>query len=156
MTRKQMRHIRQCIIIFPAFLLMSCATVSRKAVTQSMKEKKELESDLTNMERVYTQSEVDAMIEDLKEIAEDEIERTAQEAVKAAVIEVGSECALQEAQAESYASLCENLEAENTALLLENERLKKHGLKNIFAGTAIGAGVGIAFTSLVFLLFGAR
>ena len=50
----------------------------------------------------------------------------------------------------------ENLEAENTALLLENERLKKHGLKNIFAGTAIGAGVGIAFTSLVFLLFGAR
>lgn len=64
---------------------------------------------MTNMERVYTQSEVDAMIEDLKEIAEDEI-----------------------------------------------ERLKKHGLKNIFAGTAIGAGVGIAFTSLVFLLFGAR
>ena len=96
------------------------------------------------------------MIEELKEIAEEEIERTAQEAVKAAVIEVGSECALQEAQAESYASLCENLEAENSALLLKNARLKKHGLKNIFAGTAIGAGVGIGFTSLIILLFGAR
>lgn len=96
------------------------------------------------------------MIEDLKEIEEDEMERTSKEDVKAAVIEVGSECASQEEQEESYASLCENLEAENAALLLENERLKKHVLKNIFAGTAIGTGVGIEFTSLVFLLFGQR
>ena len=151
-----MKLLKQCMTIFPVFLLVSCATVSKKAVTQSMKGKGGLENATQNTERLYTQSEVDAMIEDLKEIAEDEIERTAQEAVKAAVIEVGSECASQEAQAESYASLCENLEAENAALLLENERLKKHGLKNIFAGTAIGAGVGIAFTSLMFLIFGAR
>ena len=96
------------------------------------------------------------MIDELQEIAEEEIERTAQEAVKAAVVKIGSECAAQETEAESYASLCERLEEDNSALVLENERLKKHGLKNVFAGTAVGAGVGIAFTSLLFLLFGAR
>ena len=54
------------------------------------------------------------------------------EAVKAAVVKIGSECAAQETEAESYASLCERLEEENSALVLENERLKKHGLKNVF------------------------
>ena len=156
LKKRLTRHITRCASVFLTFLLASCATVSGKAAMQSMTEKDGLKDGFPASERVYTQEEVDAMIDELQEIAEEEIERTAQEAVKAAVVKIGSECAAQETEAESYASLCERLEDENSALVLENERLKKHGLKNVFAGTAVGAGVGIAFTSLLFLLFGAR
>ena len=156
LKKRLTRLITRCASVFLAFLLASCATVSGKAATLSMTEKDGLKSGSPTAERTYTQSEVDAMIDELREIAEEEMERTAQEAVKAAVVKIGSECAAQETEAESYASLCERLEEENSALVLENERLKKHGLKNVFAGTAVGAGVGIAFTSLLFLLFGVR
>lgn len=96
------------------------------------------------------------MIDELEEDAEEELERTAQEAVKAAVTDLGAELSAEEARADGYELMARRLEEENEELALENERIKKERLKNILTGSAVGAGAGVAFTSLLFLFFGGR
>ena len=56
------------------------------------------------------------------EIAEEEIERTAQEAVKAALLEVGGEVAFEKERADQ-------LEAAKLALEAENKKLKEEAQK---------------------------
>ena len=85
------------------------------------------------------------------EIAEEEIERTAQEAVKAALVEVGGELAFEKERADQ-------LEAAKLALENENRKLKTEVQKKqnqFFYGALIGGTGGVIVTSLVFgLLMG--
>ena len=82
------------------------------------------------------------------EIAEEEIERTAQEAVKAALLEVGGEVAFEKERADQ-------LEAAKLALEAENKKLKEEAQKKqnqFFYGALIGGTGGVVVTSLVFSL----
>ena len=87
-------------------------------------------------------------IEEVMEIAEEEIERTAQEAVKAALLEVGGEVAFEKERADQ-------LEKAKTALEIENKKLKEEVQKKqnqFFYGALIGGTGGVLVTSLVFSL----
>jgi len=83
------------------------------------------------------------------QIAEEEIERTAQEAVKAALLETGGELAFEKERADQ-------LEKQKLALELENKKLKEAAEKKknqFFYGALIGGTGGVIITSLVFSLF---
>lgn len=85
-------------------------------------------------------------IEEVMEIAEEEIERTAQEAVKAAILEVGGELAFEKERADQ-------MEAAKLALEAENKKLKEAAQKKqnqFFYGALIGGTGGVIVTSLVF------
>ena len=80
------------------------------------------------------------------EIAEEEIERTAQEAVKAALVEVGGELAFEKERSDQ-------LEAAKLALEVENKKLKAEVQKKnnqFFYGALIGGTGGVIVTSLMF------
>ena len=80
------------------------------------------------------------------EIAEEEIERTAQEAVKAALLEVGGELAFEKERADQ-------MEKQKLALEIENKKLKEDAEKKknqFFYGALIGGTGGVIVTSLVF------
>ena len=82
------------------------------------------------------------------EIAEEEIERTAQEAVKAALLKVGGELAFEKERADQ-------MEAAKMALENENKKLKAEVQKKqnqFFYGALIGGAGGVIVTSLVFSL----
>ena len=84
------------------------------------------------------------------QIAEEEIERTAQEAVKAALVEVGGELAYQ-------TEMVNELEKVNGSLKMENKKLKEELQKKqnqFFYGALIGGAGGVVITSLVFGLIG--
>ena len=84
------------------------------------------------------------------QIAEEEIERTAQEPVKAALLEVGDELAFEKERADQ-------MEAAKLNLELENQKLKKELSKKnnqFFYGALIGGTGGVVITSLVFGLIG--
>ena len=118
-------------------MLVLSANLTAQSATQSATEKKdsgEGASELT--------------IEEVMEIAEEEIERTAQEAVKAALLEVGGEVAFEKERADQ-------LEKAKTALEIENKKLKEEALKKqnqFFYGALIGGTGGVVVTSLVFSL----
>ena len=85
-------------------------------------------------------------IEEVMEIAEEEIERTAQEAVKAALLEVGGELAFEKERADQ-------MEKAKLALEIENKKLKEAAEKKknqFFYGALIGGTGGVIVTSLVF------
>jgi hypothetical protein len=89
-------------------------------------------------------------IEEVMQIAEEEIERTAQEAVKAALLETGGELAFEKERADQ-------LEKQKLALELENKKLKEAAEKKknqFFYGALIGGAGGVVVTSLVFGLIG--
>ena len=80
------------------------------------------------------------------EIAEEEIERTAQEAVKAAILETGGELAFEKERADQ-------MEAAKLALETENKKLKAEVQKKqnqFFYGALIGGTGGVVITSIVF------
>ena len=79
------------------------------------------------------------------EIAEEEIERTSQEAVKAALEEVGGELAYEKERAEQY-------EALNIELKKENEKLKEENSNKFLLGAVTGGAGGVILTSLIFSL----
>ena len=84
------------------------------------------------------------------QIAEEEIERTAQEAVKAALLETGGELAFEKERADQ-------LEKQKLALEAENKRLKEEAQKKqnqFFYGALIGGTGGVVITSLVFGIIG--
>ena len=80
------------------------------------------------------------------QIAEEEIERTAQEAVKAALLEVGGELAYEKERADQLEAAKLNLEIENKKL--KEELHKKNN--QFFYGALIGGTGGVVVTSLVF------
>lgn len=82
------------------------------------------------------------------EIAEEEIERTAQEAVKAALLEVGGELAFEKERADQMEAAKLTLEAENKKLKAEVQKKNNQ----FFYGALIGGTGGVVVTSIVFNL----
>ena len=82
------------------------------------------------------------------EIAEEEIERTAQEAVKAAMLEVGGELAYEKERADQLETAKKNLEEENKKLKAEAQKKQNQ----FFYGALIGGAGGVIVTSIVFNL----
>ena len=133
----QTRNVRKQLSVFLMLMLVLSANLTAQSATQSQKEKTdsgEGASELT--------------IEEVMEIAEEEIERTAQEAVKAALLEVGGEVAFEKERADQ-------MEKAKTALEIENKKLKEEAQKKqnqFFYGALIGGTGGVVVTSLVFSL----
>lgn len=118
-------------------MLVLSENLTAQSATQSATEKKGSEDAAKEL-----------TIEEVMEIAEEEIERTAQEAVKAALLEVGGEVAFEKERADQ-------LEKAKTALEIENKKLKEEAQKKqnqFFYGALIGGTGGVVVTSLVFSL----
>ena len=128
-------NAKKHLSVFLMLMLVLSANLTAQSATQSVTEKKdsgEGASELT--------------IEEVMEIAEEEIERTAQEAVKAALLEIGGEVAFEKERADQ-------LEKAKTALEIENKKLKEEAQKKqnqFFYGALIGGTGGVLVTSLVF------
>ena len=133
--QKLRQNVKKRLSVFLMLMLVLSANLTAQSATQSQKEKTdsgEGASELT--------------IEEVMEIAEEEIERTAQEAVKAALLEVGGEVAFEKERADQ-------LEKAKTALEIENKKLKEEAQKKqnqFFYGALIGGTGGVLVTSLVF------
>ncbi len=123
------------LLVLSVLMLANLQNLMAQSATQSATEKKDSEdvaSELT--------------IEEVMEIAEEEIERTAQEAVKAALLEVGGDLAFEKERADE-------LEKQKLLLEAENKRLKEEAQKKkdqFFYGALIGGTGGVIVTSLVF------
>lgn len=85
-------------------------------------------------------------IEEVMQIAEEEIERTTQEAVKAAILETGGELAYEKARADQMEAVKLVLEAENKTLKAQVQKKQNQ----FFYGALIGGAGGVIVTSLVF------
>lgn len=125
------------LLVLSVLMLVSLQNLMAQSVTQLPTEKKDSESAAREL-----------TIEEVMQIAEEEIERTAQEAVKAALLETGGELAFEKERADQ-------LEKAKTALEIENKKLKEEALKKqnqFFYGALIGGTGGVLVTSLVFSL----
>ena len=87
-------------------------------------------------------------IEEVMQIAEEQIERTTQEAVKAAILETGGELAYEKARADQMEAVKLVLEAENKTLKAQVQKKQNQ----FFYGALIGGAGGVIVTSLVFNL----
>ena len=128
-------NVKKRLSVFLILMLVLCANLTAQPATQSQKEKTDSENAASEL-----------TIEEVMEIAEEEIERTAQEAVKAALLEVGGELAFEKERADQ-------MEAAKLNLELENQKLKKELSKKnnqFFYGALIGGTGGVIVTSLVF------
>ncbi len=131
----QKRNVRKQLSAFLMLMLVLSANLTAQSATQSATEKKGSEDAAKEL-----------TIEEIMEIAEEEIERTAQEAVKAALLEVGGEVAFEKERADQ-------LEKAKRALEIENKKLKEEVQKKnnqFFYGALIGGTGGVIVTSLVF------
>ena len=133
--QKLQRNVKKRLSVFLVLMLVLSARVMAQSATQLPTEKKD------SADAVH-----ELTIEEVMEIAEEEIERTAQEAVKAALVEVGGELAFEKERADQ-------LEAAKLALEAENKKLKAEVQKKnnqFFYGALIGGTGGVIVTSLVF------
>ena len=123
------------LLVLSGLMLVLCVNLTAQSATQLPTEKNGSEEDAAEL-----------TIEKVMEIAEEEIERTAQEAVKAALLEVGGELAFEKERADQ-------MEKAKTALEIENKKLMEEALKKqnqFFYGALIGGTGGVIVTSLVF------
>ena len=128
-------NVKKRLCVFLILMPVLCVILTAQSATQLPTEKKDSEDAVSEL-----------TIEEVMEIAEEEIERTAQEAVKAALLEVGGELAFEKERADQ-------MEAAKLNLELENQKLKKELSKKnnqFFYGALIGGTGGVIVTSLVF------
>ena len=127
------------LLVLNVLMLVSLQNLTAQSVTQLQTEKKDSESDASEL-----------TIEEVMQIEEEEIERTAQEAVKAVLLETGGELAFEKERADQF-------EKQKLDLELENRKLKEAAEKKknqFFYGALIGGTGGVVITSLVFGLIG--
>ena len=137
--RKLQRNVKKQLSVFLVLMLVLSVNLTAQSATPLQKEKTDSEGVVSEL-----------TIEELMEIAEEEIERTAQEAVKAALLETGGELAFEKERADQ-------MEAAKLALEAENKKLKAEAQKKqnqFFYGALIGGVGGVVVTSLVFGLIG--
>ena len=142
--QKLQRNVKKRLSVFLVLMLVLSANLTAQSATQLPTEKKDLEDAAVLREPQQPQ----LTIEEVMEIAEEEIERTAQEAVKAALLEVGGELAFEKERADQ-------MEAAKMALENENKKLKAEVQKKnnqFFYGALIGGTGGVVVTSIVFSL----
>ena len=137
---RQLLSVKKRLLVLSMLMLVVSANLMAQSATQSQKEKNDSEEEF---QKALT-------IEEVMEIAEEEIERTAQEAVKAALLEVGGELAFEKERAEE-------LEKQNALLAAENKKLKEDVQKkqdSFFYGALVGGAGGVLLCSLIFSLIG--
>ena len=135
LTERLLPNVKKQFLVFLILMPVLCANLTAQSATQSAKEKKDSEDAADEL-----------TIEEVMEIAEEEIERTAQEAVKAALLEVGGELAFEKERADQ-------MEKQKLALEIENKKLKEAAEKKknqFFYGALIGGTGGVVITSLIF------
>ena len=123
------------LLVLSVLMLGLCQNLMAQSATQSATEKSDSEDVAAEL-----------TIEEVMEIAEEEIERTAQEAVKAALLEVGGELAFEKERADQLEAAKINLEIENKKLKAEVQKKNNQ----FFYGALIGGTGGVIVTSLVF------
>ena len=123
------------LLVLSILMLGLLQNLMAQSTTQSTTEKKDSEDVAAEL-----------TIEEVMEIAEEEIERTAQEAVKAALLEVGGELAFEKERADQLEAAKVNLELENKKLKAEVQKKNNQ----FFYGALIGGTGGVIVTSLVF------
>ena len=123
------------LLVLSVLMLGLLQNLMAQSATQSATEKSDSEDVATEL-----------TIEEIMEIAEEEIERTAQEAVKAALLEVGGELAFEKERADQLEAAKINLEIENKKLKAEVQKKNNQ----FFYGALIGGTGGVIVTSLVF------
>ena len=123
------------LLVLSVLMLGLLQNLMAQSVMQLPTEKKDSESDASEL-----------TIEEVMQIAEEEIERTAQEAVKAALLEVGGELAFEKERADQLEAAKINLELENKKLKAEVQKKNNQ----FFYGALIGGTGGVIVTSLVF------
>ena len=144
-----LRHVRNAkkqLIVFIMLMLVLLPKVTAQSVTPSQKEKTDSENDARN--GLTTRAYDDKDIERIMEIAEEEIEKTSQEAVKAVLEDVGGELAYEKERADQ-------LEIRNAELGIRNDELEKALEKkkdSFWYGTLIGGTGGAIVTSIIFAL----
>lgn len=141
--KKQVKSVQKRLLVLVILLLVTLQNSMAQCVTQSQKEKTDSENVAQNGQSTKTYDDSD--IEKIMEIAEEEIERTSQEAVKAALEDVGGELAYEKERAEQY-------EALNIELKKENEKLKEENSNKFLWGAVAGGAGGVILTSLIFSL----
>ena len=135
LTKKQLPNVKKQFFVFLILMPVLCVNLTAQSATQSATEKKDSEDAVCEL-----------TIEEVMEIAEEEIERTAQEAVKAALLEVGGELAFEKERADQMEKAKLSLEIENKKLKEDSEKKKNQ----FFYGALIGGTGGVIVTSLVF------
>ena len=143
---KHVRNAKKQLTVFIMLMLVLLPKVTAQSVTPSQKEKTDSENDARN--GMSTMMYDDKDIERIMEIAEEEIERTSQEAVKAVLEDVGGELAYEKERADQ-------LEIRNAELGIRNDELEKALEKkkdSFWYGTLIGGTGGAIVTSIVFML----
>ena len=133
--RRQRLNERKRLSVFLMLMLVLSVNLTAQSATPSTKEKNDSAEGASEL-----------TIEEVMEIAEEEIERTAQEAVKAALVEVGSELAFEKERADQMETAKLALEAENKKLKAEVQKKNNQ----FFYGALIGGTGGVIVTSLVF------
>ena len=123
------------LLVLSVLMLGLLKNLTAQSATQLPTEKKDSEDAASEL-----------TIEEVMEIAEEEIERTAQEAVKAALLEVGGELAFEKERADQLEAAKVNLELENKKLKAEVQKKNNQ----FFYGALIGGTSGVIVTSLVF------
>ena len=123
------------LLVLSVLMLGLLQNLMAQSATQSATEKSDSEDVAAEL-----------TIEEVMEIAEEEIERTAQEAVKAALLEVGGELAFEKERADQLEAAKVNLEIENKKLKAEVQKKNNQ----FFYGALIGGTGGVIVTSLVF------
>ena len=123
------------LLVLSVLMLGLLQNLMAQSATQSVTEKSDSEDVAAEL-----------TIEEVMEIAEEEIERTAQEAVKAALLEVGGELAFEKERADQLEAAKINLEIENKKLKAEVQKKNNQ----FFYGALIGGTGGVIVTSLVF------
>lgn len=123
------------LLVLSVLMLGLLQNLMAQSATQSTTEKSDSEDVAAEL-----------TIEEVMEIAEEEIERTAQEAVKAALLEVGGELAFEKERADQLEAAKVNLENENKKLKAEVQKKQNQ----FFYGALIGGTGGVIVTSLVF------
>ena len=132
--QKLLKNVKKRLSVFLILMPVLCVILTAQSVTQLPTEKKDLEDAAREL-----------TIEEVMKIAEEEIERTAQEAVKAALLEVGGELAFEKERADQLEAAKINLEIENKKLKAEVQKKNNQ----FFYGALIGGTGGVIVTSLV-------
>ena len=129
------KNVMKRLLVLSVLMLGLLQNLMAQSATQSTTEKKDSEDVAAKL-----------TIEEVMEIAEEEIERTSQEAVKAALLEVGGELAFEKERADQLEAAKINLELENKKLKAEVQKKNNQ----FFYGALIGGTGGVIVTSLVF------
>ena len=137
--KKLRLSVMKRLLVLSVLMLGLLQNLTAQSAMQLQTEKKDSESDASEL-----------TIEEVMQIAEEEIERTAQEAVKAALLETGGELAFEKERADQFEKQKLDLELENRKLKEATEKKKNQ----FFYGALIGGTGGVVITSLVFGLIG--